>query len=141
MSLAMTKRLEFDAGHRLMNHESKCANVHGHRYAVEVTLLLTGTLDRAGRIVDFGDVKRGLGAWLDTYLDHACIVNAEDRALVDFLVAHKQKHYVFRGEPSAENLADHLLMVAAKLLDVDGARRVTRVVLFETPTSSAEASR
>lgn len=140
--LTMTKRLEFDAGHRLMNHESKCANVHGHRYAVEVTILLTGDLDEAGRIVDFGDVKRVFGGWLDEHLDHAFVANAEDTDLVAALRPFQRKPvHVVPFEPSAENLARYLLAKAGALLDVDGARRVARLVLFETPTSSAEATR
>ena len=139
--LTMTKRLEFDAGHRLMNHESKCANVHGHRYAVDVTLELTGALDGAGRIVDFGDVKRVFGGWLDDNLDHACIVNQADGPLRAYLTGAQSKAFVFPSESSAENLAMFLLARAAELLDVDGTRRVTSLVLFETPTSSARATR
>ena len=47
----ITRRLEFDAGHRVYQHESKCNHVHGHRYVVEVEA--TGTLDGLGRIIDF----------------------------------------------------------------------------------------
>ena len=34
----ITTRLEFDAGHRIPNHKSNCKNLHGHRYAIEVTV-------------------------------------------------------------------------------------------------------
>lgn len=138
--ITMTKRLEFDAGHRLMNHESKCANVHGHRYAVEVTLLLTGTLDAAGRIVDFGDVKRMLGGWLDEHLDHGFIANAEDRDVIAAMHALGTKLHVVPFEPSAENLAVIIYEVACRLLDVPRCRRVVSVRLWETPTSCADAS-
>ena len=37
MIAVITRKLEFDAGHRVMNHESKCATCHGHRYVLEVT--------------------------------------------------------------------------------------------------------
>ena len=36
--LTITKRLEFDAGHRIPQHKSQCRNLHGHRYALEITL-------------------------------------------------------------------------------------------------------
>lgn len=139
--ITMTKRLEFDAGHRLMNHESKCRNVHGHRYAVEVTVALTadGALDHAGRIVDFGDVKRLFGAWLDEKLDHGFIANALDFDIITLLGVKSSKVYVVDFEPSAENLADHLLGVARSMLDAPG-RRVTSLVVYETPTSRAEAT-
>jgi 6-pyruvoyltetrahydropterin/6-carboxytetrahydropterin synthase len=34
---SVTRALEFDAGHRLLNHESACFLPHGHRYKVEIT--------------------------------------------------------------------------------------------------------
>jgi len=138
--ITMTKRLEFDAGHRLMNHESKCANIHGHRYAVDVTLALTGKLDHAGRIVDFGDVKKVFGGWLDKELDHGFIINERDVRCRAAMAELGTKTFIFPGEPSAENLAEFLLREARTMLDVDGSRRVTKLVIFETPTSSAEAT-
>lgn len=135
--ITMTKRLEFDAGHRLMNHESKCRNLHGHRYAVEVTIAARGELDHAGRIVDFGEVKRVLGGWIDDNLDHGFIANAADVDVVAFVKAAGSKLHVVPFEPSAENLSAMLLDVARLLLpDFD----VRAVVVYETPTSRAEAT-
>lgn len=140
MPLTMVKRLEFDAAHRLLNHESKCRNVHGHRYAVEVhlTLLSSSSLDEAGRIVDFGDVKEKLGGWIDAYLDHAYIANASD-PLLPALIEQRMKVCQVPFETSAENLAVFLLVQARKVLDLPNAR-VSKLVLFETPTSSVEAT-
>ena len=36
--MRITRRLEFDAGHRIPNHQSQCRHLHGHRYALEITL-------------------------------------------------------------------------------------------------------
>ena len=36
--MLITRRLEFDAGHRIPDHKSQCRHLHGHRYAIEVTL-------------------------------------------------------------------------------------------------------
>ena len=138
--LTMTKRLEFDAGHRLVNHESKCSNLHGHRYAVEVEITLVGGLDHAGRIVDFGDVKALLGTWIDEHLDHTFIANEADPMLDAIRAGQRKAVFVMECEPSAENLAAMLLGVARDMLDVEGARRVTRVTIWETPTSRAEAT-
>lgn len=136
----MVKRLEFDAGHRLLNHESKCAHVHGHRYAVEVKVgLRDAGLDRAGRVVDFGVVKDRVGGWIDEHLDHAFIANAND-PIVPWLVEHGQRRHVVDFEPSAENLAAYILNVAIGLLD-DDRLRVESVVVHETPTGRAEARR
>jgi len=136
--ITMTKRIEFDAGHRLMNHESKCRNLHGHRYVVEVTIEMPSTgLDVAGRIIDFGEVKRIVGGWIDDNLDHGFIANVEDVAVIDFIRKAGSKLHVVECEPSAENLSALLLNKARELLP---AFKVSSVVVFETPTSSAEAT-
>ena len=36
--MRITRRLEFDAGHRIPDHQSQCRHLHGHRYAMEITL-------------------------------------------------------------------------------------------------------
>ena len=33
--ITCTRRIEFDAAHRVMGHEGKCKHLHGHRYALE----------------------------------------------------------------------------------------------------------
>ena len=46
------RRFTFCAGHRLVGHEGKCRNLHGHNYTLEV--YLTGQeQDEIGRILDF----------------------------------------------------------------------------------------
>ena len=35
--ISVTRRLEFDAGHRIPDHRSQCRNLHGHRYVLEIT--------------------------------------------------------------------------------------------------------
>lgn len=52
--ITVTRVLEFDAGHRVVNHESKCATLHGHRYKVEIVAAAPG-LDSLGRVIDFGN--------------------------------------------------------------------------------------
>lgn len=53
----ITTRLEFDAGHRIPNHNSQCKNLHGHRYALEITLsgeiITQENISENGMIMDF----------------------------------------------------------------------------------------
>lgn len=135
--MKITKRLEFDAGHRLVKHESKCANLHGHRYSCEVEISLKTQLDSVGRIVDFSTVKSVFGKWIDDNLDHAFIVFTED-PLVDAIVG-SGKHYLVNFEPTAENLAMMLLGKAKALMDCNDFE-VTGIRLWETPTSAAEVT-
>ncbi|MDR1848594.1 MAG: 6-carboxytetrahydropterin synthase, partial [Zoogloeaceae bacterium] len=59
--MRITRRLEFDAGHRIPDHQSQCRNLHGHRYALEITLegevnAKPGETD-SGMVMDFADIK------------------------------------------------------------------------------------
>ena len=50
-TISITRRLEFDSGHRIPNHDGQCRHLHGHRYAIEVTL--TGEIaDHPGKVAD-----------------------------------------------------------------------------------------
>jgi 6-pyruvoyltetrahydropterin/6-carboxytetrahydropterin synthase len=135
--MKITKRIEFDAGHRLVKHESKCANLHGHRYAVEVELTLLLSLDDVGRILDFSEIKSVFGKWIDDNLDHAFIVNVHD-PIVDAIIS-SGKYFIVEFEPTAENLSLMLLNKAQQLLDCDRFK-VSRIKLWETPTSTAEVT-
>ncbi len=138
MSLATcTRRLEFDAGHRLMKHESKCRNVHGHRYVFELTCAAYA-LDEVGRVIDFAAIKHIVGKWVDDVLDHGFIVQEGD-ALLPALVADGTKHHVVPFSPTAENLVVYITGVASVLLEQRGIR-VTHARLFETPNCWADWS-
>lgn len=133
----ITRRLEIDAGHRLLKHESKCKNLHGHRYAFEVTVGAEA-LDGVGRVIDFGAIKQHLGLWLDDNLDHAFIVQESD-PLLDWLILHEQKHFVVPVPPTAENLSELVHSEAVRLLEPLGIV-VLNVRCWETPTSYADFS-
>lgn len=132
----ITRRLEFDAGHRLLGHESKCRNLHGHRYTVELTVE-AAELDHVGRVIDFGVVKAIVGGWIDEHLDHGYIGEAEDPILAAARAAGLKVHGV-SFPPTAEHLARYLFDVASNLLGGSYKIRVARVTLFETPNGRAD---
>lgn len=138
MQVTVVKELGFDAGHRLLNHEGKCRHLHGHRYTAEVHVRTDHGLDPVGRVVDFGVIKQVVGEWIDEELDHGYIAQLGDptarMAETDGL-----KVFWMHAPPTAENIAELIANNAAQLLAVAEPRvRVTRVVLWETPTSRAE---
>lgn len=137
--IVITKRLEIDAGHRLMKHEGKCRHMHGHRYAFEIEAS-ANDLDEVGRIVDFSVIKTRVGGWLDEQLDHGFIVQAGDNAVINFLMADGSKHYIVGFPPTAENLSRHVLQ-SAQLLLSDCGVVVEAVTCFETPISWARCVR
>uniref|UniRef100_UPI000666AF60 6-carboxytetrahydropterin synthase n=2 Tax=Burkholderia cepacia complex TaxID=87882 RepID=UPI000666AF60 len=73
--MLITRKLEFDAGHRIPDHRSQCRNLHGHRYVLEITLRgdlvdTEGAPDR-GMVMDFADVKALAMEHLVSKWDHA----------------------------------------------------------------------
>ncbi len=137
--ITCTRRLEFDAAHRVARHESKCRHVHGHRYAVEATFE-AASLDALGRVIDFGAVKQILGDWIDTNWDHALILGEEDRALGESIAGQTgQTVYYLSGNPTAENMAAYLLEKVCPELFKNANVRCSRIRLWETPNCYADA--
>lgn len=134
--LTATRRIEFDYGHRLLNHEGKCAHVHGHRGVVEIAASAPA-LDRVGRVIDFACLKELVGGWIDNHFDHAFIVNKDDHVMVEFLRINNQQHFILDVEPTAENLATFIAHKAQAMLESKGIA-VARVRFYETPNCWAE---
>jgi len=139
--LTCTRRLEWDAMHRIPRHESKCAAFHGHRYAAEITCV-ADSLDDRGRVIDFGVVKERVGGWIDTNWDHTAILMRGDpdpaiAALAASNAAHGRPVYWMDVPPTAENIAAALAAKAQELL-ADTGVRVVRLRVWETPNGSAE---
>ncbi|MDR2690115.1 MAG: 6-carboxytetrahydropterin synthase QueD [Azoarcus sp.] len=146
--MLITRRLEFDAGHRIPDHASQCRHLHGHRYALEVTLAgdIVDARGQAvnGMVMDFGEVKRIAEAEIVSRWDHAFLVWREDVRVVEFLASlPDHKTVVLDAVPTAENLA----ALAFRVLDAayrdawGNALRLERVRLFETPNCWADATR
>jgi 6-pyruvoyltetrahydropterin/6-carboxytetrahydropterin synthase len=139
--ITVTRKLEFDAGHRVMNHESKCATLHGHRYVVEVTATAP-ELDLIGRVIDFSVLKARIGSWLDHNWDHTTILwdrDAETVALVGACPQFKPP-FVAPFNPTAENMARYLLLHVCPLLMADTGVEVTKIRMWETPNCYAEVA-
>lgn len=138
--ISCTRRIEFDAAHRVMEHESKCKYLHGHRYVIEATFIAS-ELDKLGRIIDFGIVKELLGSWVDENWDHTTILYKEDEKLgKDISNNTGQKIFYLPSNPTAENLADYLLKEICPQLFSDKSVKCTKIKLYETPNCYAEAS-
>lgn len=133
--MKITKTFTFDAGHRLMRHDGLCHNLHGHTYHLEVTI--DGPLDEyTGMIIDFKDLKALVKKHIDP-LDHAMILNAADKDVIDFCNKNEYKVFIIPEEPTAENIAFRLKMGIMRDLTIKGFS--IKVKLHETPTSFVEA--
>ena len=146
--MLITRRLEFDAGHRIPHHKSQCRHLHGHRYALEVTLsgeiIQTEGASEQGMVMDFTDVKNIALEKIANVWDHAFLVYQGDSAVLDFLNSMPgHKTVVLDSIPTAENLALEAFQVLdAAYIDVYGNQlRLERVRLYETPNNWADAVR
>ena len=146
--MLITRRLEFDAGHRIPDHASQCRHLHGHRYAIEVTLsgdIIERDGDAAnGMVMDFSEVKSIARQQVVDAWDHAFLVYAGDQAVTAFLATIPgHKTVVLDRVPTAENLA----RIAFDLLDrayrdsYGNHLQLEQVRLYETPNCWADARR
>jgi 6-pyruvoyltetrahydropterin/6-carboxytetrahydropterin synthase len=146
--MQITRRLEFDAGHRIPDHQSQCRHLHGHRYAIEITL--TGDVIEAagqphnGMVMDFSEVKAIAMRHVVEPWDHAFLVWRGDTQIAAFLASLPgHKTVVFDRVPTAENLA----RIAFDLLDpvykdtYGNHLRLERVRIYETPNCWADCRR
>lgn len=133
-----TRRIEFDAAHRVKEHESKCKYLHGHRYAVEATFE-ANKLDALGRVIDFGCIKEVLGTWIDNNWDHNTILHASDQALAETInQGTNQQVFLLPENPTAENMAYYLLHTVCPSLFTDASIRCIKIKLYETPNCYVE---
>lgn len=146
--MLITRRLEFDAGHRIPDHKSQCRHLHGHRYAIEITLagdVIQREGDAAnGMVMDFSDVKALANQHLVDAWDHAFLVYSGDTSVVQFLQSlPDHKTVLLDCIPTAENLAQ----LAFRILDAvyrdtyGNYLQLQQVRLYETPNCWADALR
>lgn len=143
MSFTATRRLQFCAGHRVHLHESKCRNLHGHNYVIHFSARAKqpsdGELDSLGRVIDFSDMKKLLGTWIDKNWDHGFVVFSEDEEVKQIMrVTNGQKWHSIPANPTAENMANYLLLRICPFLFKDTSIEIFKIVLHETENCSVE---
>ena len=67
----ISKDFKFDAAHNLVHYHGKCEKLHGHTYRLRV--VLEGTPDSEGMIIDFIELKQIVKDKVISRLDHAYI--------------------------------------------------------------------
>jgi len=122
--------------HRVPLHGGKCRTLHGHRYAVEITV--AGELAREGYVLDFADIKAKVGGWIDEHLDHTAAYQKDDPLMIEFARlnarAGLKPFFAMDSAPTAETIAELIGRQAERLLD---GFRVCQVKVWETPNCSA----
>jgi len=143
--MEITTKLEFDAGHRIPHHKSSCKNLHGHRYAIEVTIKGEVVSDKTnsdfGMVMDFKDAKELIKKTIVEEWDHSFIVYKDDTVVLKFLESlDGHKTVVFPLVPTAENMA----LVAMEKLKISFNQEFGQLIkpfkvrLYETPNNWAD---
>jgi 6-pyruvoyltetrahydropterin/6-carboxytetrahydropterin synthase len=129
-------------GHRVLGHEGRCRNLHGHNYVARLTAE-ADALDAVGRVVDFS-VLKAVGGWIEQNWDHGFLLHKDDPLLSLWgsgFPLEMHKFYRMGENPTAENIARYLLEeVCVTLFGGGQGFRVVRVVVEETENCSAEAT-
>lgn len=126
----------FDSAHFLHGYNGKCANIHGHRWTVEVKIKseeLQNTGEKRGMLIDFGDLKKAVKKLADDF-DHAFIYE-ENSLKPETVRALKNENFniievPFR--PTAENFARHFYEILS-----DKGLEISSVAVYETPDNCA----
>ena len=144
--MEITTKLEFDAGHRIQHHKSSCKNLHGHRYAIEVTIKGEVIIDESnsefGMVLDFKAAKKKKKKSIVEKWDHSFIVHKDDKEVLNFLDSlDDHKTVIFPLIPTAENMA----LIAMERLKISFSEefgtliKPSKVRLYETPNNWADA--
>lgn len=134
----ITRRLEFDAGHRIPSHAHKCSRLHGHRYAIEATL--RGTLrdvegdSSFGMVEDFGNIKEVMVKYIEGPWDHRMLLWQKDPLFSELAQLPGSGVVALSVVPTSENLARLSFNILWPHLP-----QLVRVRIYETPNCWSDA--
>jgi len=123
---SVSREIDFCYGHRLLGYSGKCRHLHGHNGRAILEFATEG-LDPQGMVLDFTEIKRAVGGWIDENLDHRMVLQRNDPA-VPLLKDLGEPVYLMDSSPTAENIAREIFDVARR-----SGFPVVQVRLWETP--------
>ncbi len=126
----------FDSAHFLAGYQGKCANIHGHRWKVEVSISgdsLQNEGTKRGMLIDFSDLKKAVHDMADSF-DHALIYEAGSLKAATIAAMNDEGFRIIEVpfRPTAESFARHF----HELLTAKGLP-VSSVTVYETPDNCA----
>lgn len=130
-------KIEFDTAHYLSGYVGKCANIHGHRYKLIVSICseeLQSEGHSRGMVEDFSKIKEVLKE-VETFFDHKLLIedNADGRQAAEALKSLPNGFDIVMTpfRPTCEEMSRYIFnMLKSKGLNV------SEVELFETPNNS-----
>lgn len=103
--MKIAKEFKWEMGHRLPEHFGLCKNIHGHSYKMIVEL--EGDLNEQGMIIDFYDLEKIINPLVEE-LDHAFMVNKNDKVVMEFLEKMNSKKVAVDFDSTVENICTYI---------------------------------
>ncbi|URZ14277.1 6-carboxytetrahydropterin synthase QueD [Clostridium felsineum] len=121
----------FDSAHFLSNYDGKCANIHGHRWKIEVEIQAKTLIN--DMVEDFTILKKKIKEVIDFY-DHALIIekNTLRELTYNCLIEDGFRIIELPFRPTAENFSKFFFDEIERL-NYD----VRKITVYETPNNSA----
>lgn len=123
MPYTLIIKSSFSSAHQLKGYQGGCENLHGHNWAVEVSVV-SETLNNIGLAVDFRELKKIVKQVLKQY-DHVVLNDHPD---------FREKN------PTAENIAHAIYRKMGEESYGDNQVRVDKITVWETEGCSASYS-
>ena len=137
--ITATRHHDFDAGHRVYQHQGQCHRIHGHGYRAYFTCRAPA-LNELGMVIDFGLMKTRLCKWIDDNWDHRFLLWQDDPLVPVFKQCGPESLVLLPHLPTAENMASYLLNVIGPQQLKGTAVQLVEVIVEETRKCSAKAT-
>jgi 6-pyruvoyltetrahydropterin/6-carboxytetrahydropterin synthase len=131
MKTGIYKEVQIDTSHRLLHYHGKCANLHGHRWKIEVWMEGEPAQDTQ-IVIDYSLIKKVVEQY-----DHQIILNKDDPMVPRIAEFHPV--ITTPGDPTSELIAVLIRDDIHKTCHEMGiTAKVTKIRVWESPTSCAE---
>ncbi|MCX7862878.1 MAG: 6-carboxytetrahydropterin synthase [Bacteroidales bacterium] len=137
----VTKEFRFEMAHALWNYDGKCANIHGHSYILQVTVIGEPITDESspkyGMVIDFGDLKKIVNDAIVNQMDHSLVISQKSKhdALLNTEQMFDRRH-ITHYQPTCENMVVEFAKIIRSQLPK--GVELFSVRLWETASSFAE---
>jgi 6-pyruvoyltetrahydropterin/6-carboxytetrahydropterin synthase len=132
--MKVAKEFRWEMGHRLPEHFGPCKNIHGHSYKMRIEI--EGNMNKDGMVIDFYEIDRIVKPLIDK-LDHAFMVNKNDKYVIEFLDKIKSKKVIVDFNSTVENLCNFILKEIKKF-DLPKNISSISIRVYETNEDFAE---
>lgn len=146
--MIIRKLFKFENAHIVRGCSSeRCrASVHGHSYKIEV-LFESDYLDNGQMVYDFGLMKQGMKALIDSFDHSIALWSGDDTLYLEDMKRHSNRWVQLPVSPSAEQFSRIIFVMIDRLLgctqSINGEREVKlhSIIVHETDTGYAQGFR